>query len=157
MLLFVYLCRYMLKDRPFVQEWFQCYEFNNVSKTYPNRNSPAKYGKCADQHETENWKSKHLKPANCVKARVSNIKAHTASSRECPILVREQSHIQKRTNYSKKNNYASQFRRSFWGSAAQSTLQKQKNMSRSLSNCRLENRHVVYHWDVVGSRRVASF
>ena len=102
--IFVGLCRCKVYDRYFVPQCFHCYGFNHFANNCPNKNNPARCAKCSGQHKTENCRSKFLKCLNCVKAKVNGSKDHEATSRYCPILIREQTQIQKRTNYSHEKN-----------------------------------------------------
>ena len=72
--------------------------------TCPNKNNPAKCGKCAGEHKTENCRSKFFKSANCIKGKVDTSKVYEATSRQCPILITEQNQILKRTNFKHEKN-----------------------------------------------------
>ena len=64
------LCRCKVYVRYFVPLCFHCNEFNHYANTCPNKSDPAKCGKFAGEHKTENCRSKLLKCLNCVKAKV---------------------------------------------------------------------------------------
>ena len=102
--IFVGLCKCKVYNRYFVPQLFHCYQYNHFSNNFPNKSKPAKCGKCAGQLKTVNCRSTLLKCINCLKAKVSSSEAHAANSRICPILIKERSEIQKRTNYSPEEN-----------------------------------------------------
>ena len=64
---FVSLGSCKVYDRYFVPQCFHCNEFKHFTSTCPNKNIPAKCGKCAGQCKTESCRSKFLKWVNCIK------------------------------------------------------------------------------------------
>ena len=83
---------------------FHCFGFNHFANNCPKIKNPARCAKCSWQHKTENCGSKFLNCLNCVKAKVNGSKDREAMSRFCPILIKEQNQIQRRTNYSHEKN-----------------------------------------------------
>ena len=102
--IFVILCRCKVYDRYFVPQCFHCSGFNHFANNCRNKNNPAGCAKCSGQHKSENCRLKFLKCLNCVKAKVNGSEDHEATSRYCPMLIREQNQIQRRTNYSHEKN-----------------------------------------------------
>ena len=63
-----------------------------------------KCSKSSGQHKIENCRSKLLECLKYVNAKVNCSEDHEATSFNCPILIREQTQIQRRTNYSHEKN-----------------------------------------------------
>ena len=72
---------------------------------YLDKSSPAKCEKCAGQLKKKTVCRILLNAHKCVKFKVMAGITHAAISRSCPVVIKEQNLIQKRTNYSheKKN------------------------------------------------------
>ena len=81
-----------------------CNDFHHFANHCPNKIDPSKCGKCSGQQKKGICRSKFFKCLNCIKAKVNSFKYHEITSRYCPILIAEQTQIQKRTNYSHENN-----------------------------------------------------
>ena len=80
--IFVGSLRCKVYERYFISQCFHCNEFNPFDNTCPNKNNPAKFGKCAGQDRTKSCRSKFLKCVNCIKAKLSTTKAYEAISRD---------------------------------------------------------------------------
>ena len=101
----LFWCR--VYDMYFVPQYFHWYGFHHFVNNCPNKSNPANCSKSSGQHKTANCRSKFSKRLYCLKAKVNSSKDHEATSCHCPILIREQTQIQKRTNYSQEKNYSS--------------------------------------------------
>ena len=80
------------------------YILNHFADNCCNINNPARFSKCSGQLKVENCRQKFLKCLNCVKAKIICSKDHAATSRLCPILIKERNQLQRRTSYCHETN-----------------------------------------------------